>query len=1032
MNQNRGQMNNQYRDKFVGREQEIREIEDMIQHYNFHESYVLNLCGQGGIGKTRLTREISNKAKDIYINTPMKRREKAEVKSIYVNMSGCTSAPSFLFRFRQSLNDKEYNFDKFDAMYQLYYDASAFSKEKEFQLVENKKDKIERKKNGEFYFKEEYLDSISSLGQFLTDYFNEYANSIQGGQSIGLHASLSLSTLDIIRTLYRMGKNSEKIQGYIDVLKEIDRKSGILEREKTLVQYFIDGVESEENTARFFFVDNFLQGNRFENLGAVLAIFKEIKAFWMISSREPLPNGFYNISMELQGLNKEAADEMIKQAALSVLKSEETLKSRIVNFDDISQNIISAVKISSERLELVVVHPLFLTAMCMRLIEVIRKVQGDTAIGNILHIDAEQFKKRDEEVGDAYYFEVGLQGADLDCIHVLACKEVWDEYTLSEIRNRLGLYLLNTRHILASNSMLEIVGKNQIKLHEIIKELLFESPNNRIKYDVFEIMHDAFLEIQEKGAILSNTLLEGFFEFSQQFCTNLLEGNYSYRDTSAYQEFTNFYRAFKVSVKKKAYKAGGDTFKKLYEGITSYYVGLAEKSFCDEDELLTAYESYYDRGLYLSNIGDSQGAVKADETYLKYMQGLKDPLRYAKALNSVGYDLSANHEYEQSCQYGIDSLKVAFEGMEKYVEDHPEDLAARKITDYYGRYFMIGEEPLFLTQEELEEIVSEITMPLQEVMRLKKASARDSVLAEFPAIIEQLLKTRGNIPWYFIHNPLTRQEWSVYAVHYGDVTYLLRKAYYGENAPNTLISYHNTGVYRMKLYENERKGILTAGNREYDKEFQKCCEIFAQAYLLRVKYLKKRVISKEDIDQYYRELEADMQIDFGEQKFTEIYSIKQIERFCPKGENELDSVEGIDFLSEDVRKIITNLKDLIECNVGALESLQYLSNAKYNVAICLGEVEERKKWLDEAIEIADITVIIRSFAIGLRHRKTLESIRYAAEYYYKAGKNDEALKRIKFAVENSRSKEELEVPEEIINEYKKLLEEIKSSCNELN
>ena len=48
MNQNRGQMNNQYRDKFVGREQEIREIEDMIQHYNFHESYVLNLCGQGG------------------------------------------------------------------------------------------------------------------------------------------------------------------------------------------------------------------------------------------------------------------------------------------------------------------------------------------------------------------------------------------------------------------------------------------------------------------------------------------------------------------------------------------------------------------------------------------------------------------------------------------------------------------------------------------------------------------------------------------------------------------------------------------------------------------------------------------------------------------------------------------------------------------------------------------------------------------------------------------------------------------------
>ncbi len=1017
--------NNLNGDKFVGREQEIEKIKDMIWRYNFHESFVFNLCGQGGIGKTRLTRKISEKAEKFYENTPMRMREKAKLLSIYVNVSGCKSVPTFLFRFRQELKKQNYDFEKFDIMYQLYYDAAAFSKEQEFQSAEDKKDRIEYGEHGEVRFKEKYLDTVDSLGHLLIDFFNDYMESTGKQQcvGIGLHAALSLSGLDLIRILYREEKNNEKIQGYVELLKEIDRKSGVLEREETLVQYFLEALDVTDNVAKFFFIDNFQQGNQFENLGAVLGILKKIKAFWMISSRDLLPYGHYRTYIELQGLDEKAAVEKIKQSALTLFESEEQLRSCITNFDVISQNIITAVRLSKENPDLGV-HPLFLTPMCIQLIEEIKEKQDnqdEQSIGNVYNIDSKQFTRRNKKLGEAYYFELGLTGADLDCIHVISCKDVWDKYILTEIRNRLGLYLLNTKYILASNSMMEVVGRDQIKLHEKIKEILFESPNNRIKYDVFEIMHDTFLEIQEKNPILNSALLESFFEFSQQFCTYLLEGNYSYRGTSAYQEFTNFYRAFKVSVDKQAYKAGGDTLKSLYKKITEFYIVLAKNSFYNEDKWLKAYESFYDRGLYLSNVGDSAGAIDADTIYLKHIKILKDPFRYAKALNSVGFDFSSNHDYENAYQFGTQSLEVAFEGMKKYVEKNSEDVAAKKITDYYERYFLIGEQPIFFAEEELEEIVSEITPVLQEVKQVKKNSAS----AVFQQILEQLLKTRGNIPWYFIHNPQKRQKWSLYAVQFGEITYRLRKAYYGENSQNALVSYHNMGAYKMKLHENERKGVLVVENREYDREFQKCCDIFGRAYSLRVKYLKNRSISKKEISQYYQELETDSQDKFGGQKFTDIYSVKMIERIYPREEDELDFVDEIDFLSENVRKTITSQKDLRQCNLDALESLQYLSNAKYNVAVSMKEEEEKKKCLDEAIEIADITAVTRSFAMGLRHRKTLESIRYAAEYCYEAGKEDEALKRINYVVENTPSSETQEVPKKVINEYKKLLEKIK-------
>lgn len=116
-------------------------------------------------------------------------------------------------------------------------------------------------------------------------------------------------------------------------------------------------------------------------------------------------------------------------------------------------------------------------------------------------------------------------------------------------------------------------------------------------------------------------------------------------------------------------------------------------------------------------------------------------------------------------------------------------------------------------------------------------------------------------------------------------------------------------------------------------------------------------------------------------------------------------------------------EELSEYSAEALESLQYLSHAYYlSAAVC--DENEKNELLQEAIRVSDEVIVARSIVLGPCHRKTLESMRYGAEYYHQCGNRDDAQKRMQYAVDYLNDGQ---VSKSQIAEYETLLNKIKIS-----
>ena len=83
-------MNENTDEKFIciGRQNEQRDLEQYIMDYTIGTSYVVNLYGRGGIGKTVLT-------KALYRNCDKmnNRGNQQKMKAVYINASGCFDIP---------------------------------------------------------------------------------------------------------------------------------------------------------------------------------------------------------------------------------------------------------------------------------------------------------------------------------------------------------------------------------------------------------------------------------------------------------------------------------------------------------------------------------------------------------------------------------------------------------------------------------------------------------------------------------------------------------------------------------------------------------------------------------------------------------------------------------------------------------------------------------------------------------------------------------------------------------------------------
>lgn len=223
------------------------------------------------------------------------------------------------------------------------------------------------------------------------------------------------------------------------------------------------------------------------------------------------------------------------------------------------------------------------------------------------------------------------------------------------------------------------------------------------------------------------------------------------------------------------------------------------------------------------------------------------------------------------------------------------------------------------------------------------------------------------------------------------MTYLLRKYYYGADNPKTLQSFHNTGAYLLKYAEYCLRGKIADQSLDLTDAFASAENIFAKAFQERQKYLEKS--SRIDKEKYL--LSVEKTSSNNAPGFLEVYSIEEIE----------DCYEG----------------ELAECSNEALESLQYQSYAYYMLSIIQKDKVDQELFLHKAMSLSDKVTIARSIVLGPCHRKTLESMRYSAEYYFAAGNKEKAEIRIRYAFKHLKGNQ---VSTEQYEEYGRLCDEM--------
>ncbi len=933
-----------------GREQELQMCGEYISQYDPTQSFVFNLYGEGGIGKTVVTQELYRN----YLGciTDCHRG----IKTVYVNASGCFSIPALLLRLRMSLGDDPYDFEKFDIMYELFYDASEYVKLKRI--------------------KELTAPEGGNLAGLILDFaMNEVDEDYKSlrkstvGNPLVDFIKFTGPILDRIPIahIFDWVKKSNELKMRSGLVEDIIKSKGIFKEEKKLIEFFCEAVTDTKDyplSPFLFFIDNFQNGSlemnrgfRFQNLDGFFEFIRRFPAFWFISSRNVLTyhadNNF--AQYELKGLNADAAKRIIRQTQGA---------EKITNLKNVSENILS---LSNENVnedngqKLELYSPIILRILCQVLEKEIEKTREDHPEQNALEISPEIFSDIPERSALTYYYEMGKTSVDLDCFHILSCADVWDDYTLTVLKERLQFYLLNTRHILARDSMTELLGDNSIKLHDRIAEALRGSANNRIRFDVYAIMYDAFLEIQLTSPILEEGVLRNFFVFAKEYCENLAFGEYRYRGKDAYNAYVFFYKAFLKSIEKLKERISGAMID-IYWNVVREFSNIAAKSKVKNLDDIT--EAYHQLGIVTYDAGDSKKAEKIDEELLAFAQ--KAEYKYGEiiAANACAVDCSANHLYNKAYEYGEISLEAALNAIFEIAETSAAQFL-KKVCEFYSQYLILPQSDGHNTNyvENHENEIKENAELIQKICDIEKGhpayKARE--------IWESMLTTRGSIPWYLLEDSVLKKEKAAYALPYGQDTYYLRKYYYGEEDPKTLQSYHNIGVYLMKYAEYCEKGDICDNRIDIENSYTNAERIFLKVHEIRKKVLGvTHNITKE---QYFRELEDNANAE--ELSFLNVYDRTAIERIFE---------EGYD-----------------NCSAAALESLQYKSNACYLISQKSELFEVKKEKLDEAVRLSDIVTVARSFLFGPYHRKTLESMRYSAEYYWAKRNKEMAGRRIRYA-----------------------------------
>lgn len=413
----------------------------------------------------------------------------------------------------------------------------------------------------------------------------------------------------------------------------------------------------------------------------------------------------------------------------------------------------------------------------------------------------------------------------INAFQILSCIPTWDSFWTSVVREKFDNHLLNARYLLFNTAPMEELGDDKFKLHEAIKDSLYNSSRNYIKQDVLKYLFDLFNKVygSEEAKLHKEIwyqtehlqtfieLVYAYIEESDIRSIDLISKtmNRIYNDNkdrgTVSESFIRLYSQYIDKVRKEKHipfiqllYIDLSDLETLKEAISSQiaeweYSSAKFASVCNYMELcfnlgdLYTYNSQTKEAVELEllwlHFWDTL-LIKISETNSKSVEYFECYQNVIRAVNAIAYDSSAEHLYEQAVQYGTRGLKELILLATELV-----NLLTEKevITDDLENTFHIivnAEKSKGFDIDSCTEMSRELykNMVLAYKMLMSKEISKNNLLK----VLKRLLlldqqNLRGNYPWYLLKtniNNLTDKEipqgeniWK-----FGARTYWMRRA----------------------------------------------------------------------------------------------------------------------------------------------------------------------------------------------------------------------------------------------------------------
>ena len=826
-------------EEYVECKEKNTEFQTAIDKWNGKESYILEVEGEGGAGKTCFLQ--------------WQYRNLEDVDTVFIEVSACTNELDVLNLLAAEMENRfeKILFEKFHIVYEWFYQKTAKLPCVTPEELEKRKEELSKKESAKL--KEALEKGVGAALELIV------------GETV-----VQWPFVKAIKLLLEVAKNnhvSEKVTLLENLQKQWRTPYSEIERRKQLRELFLEEYKqwyTERNSEKkvIIFVDNF-----YEELKKEVDWFDEksfsdqMHALWIIGARSSVPIK-KNDQITIQGLaKKEALDYLSKK---SKLKRQSEIIGTILNICrnkgtgyylpyklNLATNFYNSLSKSRDSDKIIIE-------------KILELENADDFISAYFYMDVPK-----------YLLNVG---------QILSCFNVWDEENLQFIQKKFNSYLLHAKYLLGQYVGVEYLPNGKFKLSENIRKALYKNSENIIKYDIQEYVFEEFIKWIDGSTDMQ--MKDDGIKILQVY-GNLLSGYLQFRKDKEEQE-TKILREKLIGFEKLEGRKGTLSYyyQKFVEGLTKVYRANHQTENVTE-EFVSAYENIVEKfgeifkeenkeiyipdyikkrqelAMAYTNLGNPQKSIEIEAKDTEYAWKLMNLIGnnvelktgYVKAvglylacLNSLAYDLGYDGKNDEGLEKGQEALETAadkvrmkfFEQFKRMISS--EENNAVDILDkiYQIEEVKIGNETIYRDRYHIYSNEFEKNNNFTYRSYLKVVNAYSTLYrltknggeaGKFASAIWNLLtvefnKIRGNYPWYCIRMKCFHE----FIIPFGIKTYLMRKAQNDavvrvekseekNSIKQFLTSYHNISVYAYKM-KKDLDMVLKLGTEDCFRRMQ--------------------------------------------------------------------------------------------------------------------------------------------------------------------------------------------------------------------